>query len=52
MGWGDVVDSPPDTDTGAIERDEVSVTFLSRLDHEARDDLGLLDAAVDELLGR
>jgi 5'-nucleotidase len=51
MGWGEIVDSPVDTDTGAVERDEVSITYLSRLDHEARGDLGHLDRAVDGLLG-
>jgi 5'-nucleotidase len=52
MGWGEIIDSPADTDSGSIERDAVSITYLSRLHHEARDDLGHLDAAVDELLGR
>lgn len=28
MEWGDQVEAPPDTDTGAIERDEVTVSFL------------------------
>lgn len=51
MEWGDELEQPIDTDTGAIEHDQVAVTYLSRLDHEERDDLGSTDKALDELLG-
>ena len=37
MEWGDEVELPPETDGGAIERDEVTVTYLSRLVAEPRD---------------
>ena len=31
MGWGDILDLPPDSDGGAIRADEVSITFVCRL---------------------
>ncbi len=39
MTWGDAQDLPPDTDGGIVERGEVSITYLSRLAHEDRDDV-------------
>ena len=39
MEWGDAVELPPETDGGAIERDEVTVSYLSRLVAEPRADL-------------
>jgi 5'-nucleotidase len=51
MDWGDALELPPDTDTGAVERNEISVSYLSRLDHQARDDMGAADAALDALVG-
>ena len=51
MEWGDAVDLPPETDGGAIERDEVTITYLSRLVAEPRTDLPGIDAALDGLLG-
>ena len=51
MEWGDEIALPPDTDGGAIERNEVTVSYLSRLVAEARDDLPGVDAALDGLLG-
>jgi 5'/3'-nucleotidase len=50
MEWGDELELPADTDGGAIERDEVTVSYLSRLVAEARPDLGLVDTALDGLL--
>lgn len=50
MSWGDLIDSPVDTDSGAIERDEVSITYLSRLHPEPRPDLAGVDTALDKLL--
>ena len=50
MEWGDIIDSPADTDTGAIERDEVTLTYISRLQPEPRSDLAAVDAALDDLL--
>ena len=51
MEWGDEIALPPDTDGGAIERNEVTVSYLSRLVAEPRDDLPGVDAALDGLLG-
>lgn len=51
MEYGESMPAPPETDTGAIERDEVTVTYLGRLQHEPRPDLECLDDALDALLG-
>jgi len=50
MEMGDTIDSPADTDSGAIERDEVTVTYLSRLHPEPQPELGAVDDALDNLL--
>jgi 5'-nucleotidase len=50
MDWGDAIELPPDTDGGAIERDEVTISFLSRIVAEPRDDLDGIDAALADLL--
>jgi 5'-nucleotidase len=50
MEWGDAIQLPPDTDGGAIEHDEVTISYLSRIVAEPRSDLARLDAAVDGLL--
>jgi 5'/3'-nucleotidase len=50
MEFGDPIIAPSDTDSGAIERDEVTITYLSRLQPEPRDDLAGIDAALDGLL--
>lgn len=50
MSWGDAVALPAETDTGAIERNQISVSYLSRLDHQSRDDMGPMDAALDALV--
>jgi 5'-nucleotidase len=50
MEYGDPIIAPSETDSGAIERDEVAVTYLSRLHSEACDDLGALDEALYRLL--
>ncbi len=51
MGWGDTVELAPDTDGGIIERGDVAVTYLTRLVHHERDDLGSIASALDQLLG-
>jgi 5'-nucleotidase len=51
MIWGDAIDLPADTDSGAIERGVVTVSFLSRIRDEPRPDLGGLSAGLDRLLG-
>lgn len=50
MEWGDIIDSPADTDSGAIERDEVTITYISRLQPESRPDLAPVDSDLDALL--
>lgn len=49
--WGDAPDLPADTDGGAIEHNRVSVTYLSKLQAEHRDDLRKAETALDRLLG-
>ena len=51
MVWGDAVELPPDTDSGAIERGEVAVSYLNRLQHEARPDLDAVADRLDTLFG-
>ena len=51
MAWGDKVDLPEHTDGGTIEQNRVSVSYLTRLAAEPRDDLGKAEAALDGLLG-
>lgn len=50
FGWGDAVELPPETDGGAIERDEVTISYVSRLVAEARPDLAAVDVELDGLL--
>ena len=50
MGWGDTVELAPDTDGGIIERNEVAITYLTRLAHHDRPDLGTISKSLDELL--
>ncbi len=50
--WGDPIPLPDHTDGGVIERDLVSVSYLSLLDHEHRPDLAGADAALDALFNR
>jgi 5'-nucleotidase len=51
MVWGDAVELPDDTDSGAIERGVVTVSFLSRMLDEPRPDLGGVGIGLDRLLG-
>jgi 5'-nucleotidase len=51
MEYGDPIIAPSGTDSGSIERNEVAITYLSRLQPEPRDDLADIDAALDSLLG-
>ncbi len=50
MEWGDAIELPPDTDGGAIERDEVTISYLSRIVAEPRSDLPGVDHTLDGLL--
>ena len=51
MEWGDEMSLPPETDTGTIEENKVSVSFLSRLEHVDRPDVKVTAEALDALLG-
>jgi 5'-nucleotidase len=51
MEYGEPILAPSETDSGAIERDEVAITYLSRLHPEPRDDLAGVDQALGSLLG-
>jgi 5'-nucleotidase len=52
MSWGDPIELPADTDSGAIEQGFVTVSFLSRLRDEPRPDLAAVPTGLDRLLGR
>jgi 5'-nucleotidase len=51
MVWGEAVELPPDSDSGAIERGVVTVSFLSRIQDEQRGDLATVGTALDQLVG-
>ena len=50
IGYGDHIELPAHTDGGAIERNLVAVTYVSRYVHEQRDDLGRAEHALDDLI--
>jgi 5'-nucleotidase len=50
MKWGDAVELAPETDGGAVERSEVAISYLSRLAHEAREDVNAPALALDRFL--
>ena len=47
---GDLIELPIDTDGGAVERNLVSVSYISRFVHEERGDMGGAEAALATLL--
>jgi 5'-nucleotidase len=51
MDWGDPVLLPEDSDGGAVERNEVAITYLSALAAEHEPDLSAAGAALDRLFG-
>ncbi len=51
MEWGEAVELPPDSDSGAIERGVVTVSFLSRMQDEPRADLAGVGSGLDRLIG-
>lgn len=50
MSWGEEIPLPEHTDGGTIERDEVSVSYLSRMVAEPRHDMAASERALDGLL--
>jgi 5'-nucleotidase len=50
MTWGDAIVLPPHTDGGAVERNLVAVTYLSRITADKRGDLAKPEAALASLL--
>jgi 5'-nucleotidase len=53
MGWGDPVALPSETDGGAVELDEVSITFLGRLtEDDSSPALPVVEAGLATLLDR
>jgi 5'-nucleotidase len=51
MTWGDPIELPPETDSGAVERGVVAVSYLSRLEHVERRDLAGVAERLDGLVG-
>jgi 5'-nucleotidase len=51
VAWGDADELPEHTDGGAVARNRVSVTYLTKLQAEHRDDLRKAESALDRLLG-
>ena len=51
MNWGEALELPVDTDGGAVEAGYVSVTCLTRIQHEPREDLTGAWAALDDAMG-
>lgn len=49
--WGEPTDLPAHTDGGVIERNRVSITYVSKYQSEDRDDLAVAEFALDRLLG-
>jgi len=52
MLWGDAVVLPPETDGGAVGRDEIAVSYLSGITAEGGEDIASTGQALDQLLGR
>lgn len=50
MSWGETQELPPETDGGTVERQQVSITYLSPLQHSARSELGAVDQALESML--
>ncbi len=50
MQWGDPVELPAETDGGTVERDVVSLTYLSRLAEEPHPELEPAEGALTSLL--
>ena len=51
MTWGEPVELPIDTDGGTVERNMVSITYLSRITAAQRSDMEASEKLLSELLG-
>ncbi len=49
LGWGEPLDLPEDTDTGAVERGYVSLTYLSRIADDPTADLAAMTDCLADL---
>lgn len=52
MQWGEAVELPPDTDGGLVENDYVSVSYLTSIGHDDRDDVARGESALTALFDR
>jgi 5'-nucleotidase len=52
MSWGDQIELPDGTDGGVIERDFVSISYLSKMIAQPRADLSAVDTSLDLLFNR
>ncbi len=50
MQWGEKAELDPGTDGGVVEQGYVSVSYLTRLEHEVRPDMAHADKGLDALL--
>lgn len=51
MTWGEQIEQPVDTDSGAIEHGYVTVTFLTRLQDDPQVETRTVGSHLDDLLG-
>ena len=51
MNWGEPVTLPPDTDGGAVQHDEISLTLVGPITEDAGAGPSGLNASLDQLLG-
>jgi 5'-nucleotidase len=49
LAWGDELTLPEGTDGGTVERDEISLTYLSRIVADERRDMDAIDSSLDGL---
>ncbi|HEU5084727.1 MAG TPA: 5'/3'-nucleotidase SurE [Acidimicrobiales bacterium] len=52
MDWGDPVELPVETDGGAVEAGEVSISYLSRIVHDDQLELPAVHSALEDLTDR
>ncbi len=50
MTWGDTQALDPATDGGTVEEQVVAVSYISRFAHDAREDMGKVESALDGLV--